>query len=144
MKLPVALLLASTMTLIASDAAPKAEQEIMSSMEAWKQAMLKRDAVVLGKLFHPDLTYSHSSGKTESKSEAIEAATKGTNIMEAIEMSDMKVRLYGKTALVKGMIEIKSNNNGTRQDLHLSVLHVWMKTPEGWQLVARQSTRMNP
>jgi hypothetical protein len=35
-------------------------------------------------------------------------------------------------------------NGGNTNNLLLSVLHVWLKTPKGWQLVGRQSTRLNP
>lgn len=130
--------------LMAADTASKAEQDVMAAMNSWKQAMLNRDAAALDKLYHPDLTYSHSNGRTENKTEAIEAATKGTNLTEAIEMSEMAVRVYGTTALVKGKVDIRTNNGSGVQSLRLSVLHVWLQTPRGWQLVARQSTRLNP
>lgn len=123
-------------------AATKAEQDVMAAMEALRQGVLKHDAAALEKLLHPDLTYSHSNGNTESKDQAIKAFAKGST--ETIEMTDMKTRIYGDTALVKGKMVTfsKSSNNG--QPLQLSVLHVWLKTPQGWQLVARQSTRLNP
>ena len=119
--------------------------DVMAAMNAWKQAMLHRDAAALQKLYHPDITYSHSSGKLENKAEAIEAATNGKNVTEAIEIGDLKTRVYGNTALVRGDITITSNNNGAGpQTLKLNILHVWLKTGSGWQLVARQSTRLNP
>lgn len=119
--------------------------EVMSAMNAWRQAILHRDAAALQKLYHPDLTYSHSSGKLENKTEAIEASTKGKNVAEKVEFGDLKTRVYGNTALVRGDIAITNNNAGAGpQTLKLNILHVWLKTPSGWQLVARQSTRLNP
>lgn len=138
------LFLLSAMIMTAAAPSPKAEKEVMDAMEAYRNAMLKRDGAALEKLFHPDLTYSHSSGKLESKTEAIQAATKGPNSTESMEYSDLKTRVYGTTALVRGVVKIRSNNAGKVQTLDLSVLHVWLKTPQGWQLVARQSTRMLP
>jgi ketosteroid isomerase-like protein len=123
-------------------AATKAEQEVANAMDAYRQAMVKRDAATLDRLFHKDLTYSHSNAKTESKSEAIEAATKGPSVTEAIEVLEQTTRIYGKTALVKAKMDFRSNNAGNVQTAHLSVLHVWMKFPAGWQLVGRQSTRI--
>lgn len=125
-------------------AASKADQELMACMETWKQAMLHRDGSTLEKLYHPDLTYSHSSGKTESKREAIEAVVKGPNVTEKIEMSGLTARVYGATGLVKGNLTISTDNAGKKQTLQLSVLHVFLKGPQGWQMVARQSTRLNP
>ena len=138
--IPVALFLAA----FAQAAAPKAEQEVLAAMDAWKQGMLKRDAAALDKIFHPDLTYSHSNGRTESKSEAIEAASKGATVVESIEILEQTVRIYDKTAIVKAKCDIKNVANGSPTLLRLSVLHVWLKTPKGWQLTARQSTRLNP
>ena len=125
-------------------ASGKDEHDLLNTMQTWKQAMLHRDAAALDKLYHPDLTYSHSSGKTETKQEAIDAVTKGNNYPEKIDMAGLTVRVYGNTALVKGNLTIANNNNGTKQTLQLSVLHVFIKGPQGWQLVARQSTRLNP
>ena len=138
------LLLLSAGALVVAAAANPAEKELTSVMETWKQAVMKRDGAALAKLYHPDITYSHSSGKSENKAEAIEASVHGPNVVEALDMSDMKVRVYGKTALVKGNMDIRNNNGKTAQTLKLSVLYVWLKMPEGWQLVARQSTRLNP
>lgn len=138
------LVLLLSVSMLAAVGANPADHELTTAMETWKQAILKRDAAALTKLYHPDLTYSHSSGKTETKAEAIEASTKGTNIAEAIDLQEMTVRVYGKTALVKGNMDIRNNNGKGAQTLRLSVLCVWLKMPEGWQMVARQSTRLNP
>ena len=117
--------------------AANTEKDVLAAMDAYKSAMLKRDAMALDKIFHKDLSYSHSNGKLETKAEAIAAATTGTTVTEIMDFTDSKVRIYGNTALVRGDVRVKSNTN----DLKLSVLHVWTKSPQGWQMVARQSTR---
>jgi hypothetical protein len=53
------------------------------------------------------------------------------------------VRVFGNTAVVKGGIDIRNNVDGKPVLLNLSVLQVWVKGSQGWQLVARQSTRLN-
>lgn len=121
----------------AQGASAKEEKEILTALDSYKNAMLKRDAGALEKLFHKDLTYSHSNGKLETKAEAIAAATTGSNKTQIMDFSDTKIRVYGNTALARGDVHIKSDQS----DLKLSVLHVFLKTPQGWQLVARQSTR---
>lgn len=127
------------MTLAAAD--PKAD--VLSAMEAWKTAMLKKDAGALDRLLHPDLTYSHSDARTESKADIVGAARAGKLTVQEIRFGDSTVRVYGNTALVKGTMEILSNANGTPTNLNLSVLQVWLKGSNGWQLVGRQSTRLN-
>ena len=131
------LLLATAASLSAAD--PKAD--VLAAMESWKQAMLTKDAAALDRLLHPDLTYSHSDGKTQTKADILKSP--GNN--QSITFGETTVRVYGDTALLKGPIEFVSiSKSGTPATVHLSVLQVWLKGPNGWQLVARHSTKVNP
>ena len=131
------LILATAASLSAAD--PKAD--VLAAMESWKQAMLTKDTAALERLLHPDLTYSHSDGKTQTKADLMKSP--GNN--QSITFGESSVRIYGDTALVKGPIEFVSiGAGGTPATAHLSVLQVWLKGPQGWQLVARQATKVNP
>ena len=130
------LLFATAASLSAAD--PKAD--VLSAVESWKQAVLKKDATALDRLLHPDLTYSHSDARTESKADILKALSN----TQSIKIGESSVRVYGKTALVKGPMEFVNVTNGKPATISLNVLQVWLKGPKGWQLVARQSTRVNP
>jgi len=119
--------------------APKTDKDVMAAVDAWKQAALKGDAAALDKLFHKDLAYTHSSAKVENKAEAIEGATKSGSVAKAIEYHDVTTHVYGSTAIVKGKFDITS---GAGVVNHLDVLMVWLKSPQGWQLVARQAVKI--
>jgi ketosteroid isomerase-like protein len=121
---------------------PKVEKEVLSAMDSWGKAMMAKDRGALQKLFHQDLTYTHSSGLNETKAQAIKALLGGRTI-EAIDLTDTSVRVYGNTALVKGKVDVR-NNAGQVSTTHLDVLHVWVKGSTGWQMVARQALRLNP
>ena len=45
-------------------------------------------------------------------------------------------------ALVKGICDYRTGRPGAITDNHLSILWVLVKNPEGWQIVARQTTRV--
>ena len=135
--LAVALLLA--IPLLAADSSPKSDKEITGAIDTWKQAMLKGDAATLDRIYSNDLTYEHSSGKTETKTEAIANATKPDGIAKAIEFHNPTIRFYGNTAVVKGLADF-TNHSGAVS--HLDVLMVWIKSGPTWQLVARQSTKV--
>ncbi|MBI1791297.1 MAG: nuclear transport factor 2 family protein [Acidobacteria bacterium] len=135
-------ILLSVAALAAADS--KAEKDVLAAMDAWKQATMKKDGAALQKLLHEDLTYSHSSGKTESKADVLHAVTTGTATVEGIDFADTTVRIYGSTALVKGKVTMRSSAAGKSNSTALSILHVLVKGPQGWQLVARQATRLNP
>jgi ketosteroid isomerase-like protein len=142
------LMLLCSMFLLADTPEAKSEKEVLAAMKAWKQAMLLRDRAALEALYAPGLLYVHSSGKQESKAEAIEATVAGKDRYEAIDLEDISVSVYGNTALVKAKVTMRINSdsgNGTSTNtLSLDVLHVWIKMPVGWQMAARHATRLNP
>jgi ketosteroid isomerase-like protein len=128
---------AAAVSLSAAD--PKTE--VLASIETWRQAVLKKDAKALDPLLHPDLLYSHSDGRTQTKADIL----KDMANTQAIKFGEQNVRVYGDTVLVKGNVEfVNTAATGATTTLNLSLLQVWIKTPKGWQLVGRQSTRLTP
>jgi len=125
----------------ASLSAADPKTEVLASIETWKQAILKKDAKALEPLLHPDLLYSHSDGRTETKADILKSMPN----TQSIKFAEPNVRVYGDTVLVKGNAEFVNNAaGGGTTTLNLSLLQVWIKTSKGWQLVGRQSTRLNP
>ena len=121
----------------ASDA--KTEKEILAIMESYKDAMIHNNGAVLGKLLHDDLTFVHSAGQVETKADVLKSATTGKNVITRMEFSDSSVRAYGNTALVKCRVDLWHSDTNI---VHMNVLHVWLNGRDGWQLVARQATRL--
>jgi ketosteroid isomerase-like protein len=141
--LPVLALLFSFVILpSASDAG--AEKEVLAAMNAWRQAVVARDRAALEALYAPNLIYSHSSGKQENKSEAIDAIMNGKDRIESIGLADSSVYIYGKTALVKSKVLMHLSSDGKSSAINLDVLHVWIKMSSRWRMVARHATRLNP
>jgi hypothetical protein len=119
--------------------ADKADKEILAAMDAYKDAMIHKDGAALDKLLANDLTYVHSTGQFETKADVIKSITSGKSIVERMDYSDMSVRFYGKTALAKSRVDLYHSKTNI---VHMNVLHVWVKGPQGWQMVARQATRL--
>jgi ketosteroid isomerase-like protein len=118
--------------------------EVLAASDAWRQAMMKKDAAGLRKLLHEDLIYSHSNARSQTKAEVIQATTTGKTTIEAIDFSDVTVRVIGTAALIRANVEMRNNADGKSTTNHLNVLHVWLKGPGGWQLVGRQATLVSP
>ena len=127
-------------------AASSGEKEVLAAMEGLKEAMLKKDRATLDKIFHPDLTYSHSSAKVENKAQAIAHMVDGLG-WEAIELAETTVRLQGNVAIVNGKADFHERKKDqppkdtTTTVAKLLILTVWVKEPHGWQLIARQAVR---
>src|SRR6266436_6331950 len=132
-------ILLPALALAAPASDPKAEKEILAIMDTYKDAMIHNNAGVLGKLLHEDLTFVHSAGQLETKADVLKSVTTGKNVITRMEFSDTNVRFYGNTALVKCRVDLWHSDTNI---VHMNVLHVWLNGRDGWQLVARQATRL--
>ena len=122
-------------------AASSGEKAVLDALDKLKEAMLKKDRATLEKVFHPDLTYGHSSATVETKAQAIAHIVDGLG-WEAIELADTTVRLQGNAAIVNGKADLHQRNKDKPTTIaKLLVLTVWVKGPQGWQLIARQAVR---
>jgi ketosteroid isomerase-like protein len=133
----------SGLTLAAAQPDPDAVKEVLAASDALRQAMITKDAAGLEKYLHEDLTYSHHNGRSQTKAEVIRSTTTGRATIEGIDFSEVSVRVYGTTALIRANVDFRNSFDGKSSTTHLNVLHVWLKGPGGWQLVGRQSTLLD-
>jgi ketosteroid isomerase-like protein len=122
---------------------PNDEKSAMATLEAMAQATINKDVATLDKIYHPDLTYSHSSAMNQTKAEVLKAVA-GPAVTESMTFHETSVRVYGNVALVRGRNELRNGAPGSLHDNHLNILWVLLKGPgpHGWQIVARQTTRL--
>jgi hypothetical protein len=123
---------------------PEVEKEVPAAMDSSKQAMMAKDRGTLQKLFHQELTYTHSSGNIETKAEAIKAVVEGCTKIEGIDQMNNNIRVYGNTALVNGKVDFRKNPGGQVSKAHLGILHVCVIGSTGWQMVAQHALRLTP
>jgi ketosteroid isomerase-like protein len=139
MKLFVLLSLSLVAVLSAAEPNPAAKQAVMAASQEWTTAVLKADRATLEKLLSPDLSYTHSSAKTQTKEEFIQDATGGGTKYESIDFEGTKLRQYGNTVVVTHNATIKSVPTGTS---HLYITEVWAQQSGKWQMVSRQATKL--
>ena len=137
----VALLLTVVSAYAAPPSDPQAEKEVTAAMETWRQALLKKDGAALARLYHEDIRYGHSSGLVEDKKTAVNHIVTSKADYASVDLLDTKVSVHGNFALVNGRVNYRQVTDGKANDVKLHVLHVWVRTPQGWQMIGRQSTR---
>ena len=135
----IALLLLSS-ALLAAEGTPKDQEEVLAAMDVYKNAMIQRDGKALARVLGDDLAYTHSAGQFQNKSDVIDSIVNKKTTIQKMEFSDTTVRLYGNVALVKGRVDLWHSPTTI---VHMNVLHVWVKRPQGWQMVSRQATRLS-
>jgi ketosteroid isomerase-like protein len=119
---------------------------VMATLESMAKATIEKDVATLDKIYGDDVTYSHSSALTETKAEVLKNI-KGPNVAEFMKFSETHIRVYGDVALAKGVVDFRNGAPGKMLDNHLNILWVMVRRsqgPHGWQIVARQTTRIGP
>jgi ketosteroid isomerase-like protein len=107
--------------------------------EGWYRAAVKQDVAALNRMLSDDLTYCHAGGKMQTKAEYIASVMDGPSHYESMTYSDMKIRLYGKTAILTGSVDVKLANAPV---FRVRTLHVYVENNGQWQLAAHESTRL--
>jgi ketosteroid isomerase-like protein len=105
-------------------------------------ATTKNDFDTLASLLADDLVYTHSSAAVDGKTTYIDALRTGKTKYESIEPSDVKVRVYGVTAIVNGTAKLSVTTDGKTNSFSLRYTDVWVMRDNKWQMVSWQSTRL--
>ena len=124
----------------ASPAASNAEDEIKKLEEARNQAILHGDAAALDRMTSDDYTFITLRGEMRTKSDILKGFASGSFHYESREISDLKVRIYGDTAVVTGRSVQKGAENGKDYSGDYWFTRVYVKQKGRWLTVALQTT----
>jgi ketosteroid isomerase-like protein len=130
-------------TPVRENASAEARRDVLQAVEQWKQAVIKQDRAGLERAYHADLSYGHTDGAVLTKKEQIDRTISPDRDFTAVDITDVAVRAYGNTAFVTAGFAFHVAAKGSEPRVSkLSGLDVWLKGPQGWQLVARQLTKL--
>lgn len=107
-------------------------------------AMLGGHLDIFSYLFHPDLTYIHSSGVVDNLETYLGKCRSREVLYHALEHQIDKVTRIGDLAIALGEITSTVTYGGVRKRLHNRTLTAWQKTDEQWQLLVYQATALHP
>jgi hypothetical protein len=115
-----------------------------------KQAELNRFKVMVSKnrasleaVLHRDLVYFHSSGVADTKDSYIASIFSGKSNYQSIEAVELVTRIYGKTGINTGTVNIVNlNAEGKETPLKLRFTDVFVFEDGRWQMVSWQSTKL--
>lgn len=118
------------------------ETKVANAVAALNKAVIDADNKVLESLTATELSYGHSGGKIENKTQFITALVSGTVDFISIDITDQKITVAGKNAFVRSMYAAKLTNEGKPVELKIGVLMVWEKIKGKWLLLARQGYKL--
>ena len=117
------------------------EQDLMHLEQQRVDAVIKGDLATLERIFSDDLLYTHSNARQETKQQFLESVKSGSIKYEAMKHSDLKVQLFGDTAVLRGKSDIKGVANGQSYAFPIRFITVYVKMNGRWQMTVWQSTR---
>ena len=98
------------------------------------------DAAALDRMTSDDYTFITLRGEMRSKSDILKGFASGSFHYESREISDLKVRIYGDTAVVTGRSVQKGVENGKDYSGDYWFTRVYVKLKGRWLTVASQTT----
>lgn len=106
------------------------------------RAMTSNDVPALEASLGDDLIYTHSSAAVDTKASYVGSIRSGALKYVSIEPSEMKVRVYGTTAVITAMAKMTTISKGETLNNQLRYTDIWVLRDGRWQMVGWQSTRI--
>lgn len=102
----------------------------------WTQSYKQRNIDILSSLLSDDFVITIEDGNVYSKAGYISHSADTSVHVDVAELSELKVRMHGDTAIVTGAYHESGESNGKRYEYHDRLTDVWMKTGGRWQVIA--------
>src|SRR4029077_7297390 len=133
--LTLCLLAASTISM----AQDKSDAAAIRALELkWTESYKLHNIDILSSLLAEDFVITIEDGNIYSKAGYISHSADPATKVQVAELSDLKVRMHGDTAVVTGAYHEKGTSNGKPYEYHDRLTDIWMKVGGKWQVVASQ------
>ncbi|HMU09107.1 MAG TPA: nuclear transport factor 2 family protein [Ferruginibacter sp.] len=117
------------------------EVKLIQTMKEFHQALVNRNTVSINQQTDKVLSYGHSNGWVQTKSEIIKDFESGYISYQGFKEDSIAVSMNGNMASVRFVADIAATMKGVSYNFHLKVLEVWVKKGKRWVLFARQAVK---
>ena len=115
------------------------EGQLIELERQLSDALVREDAAVLDRLWSNDLVFTFPDGKVSNKAQRLalqKPAAQPSQSESETTNDEVKVHLYGNTAVVTVLSTWKGKANNQAYSSQFQATHVWAKQKGRWQLVA--------
>lgn len=134
----IAALLLITASVTLGQAPRETERELLKANQVYDDALLRGDAEALDRLYSDDFVYTTPDGEVRDKAQQLAFTRSGDLRLESGRSDDVKVRVYGDTAVMTGRFTAKGKFRGRVIDIRERYTAVWVRRRGTWRLVAEQ------
>jgi uncharacterized protein (TIGR02246 family) len=134
----------ATTTAATATASPaeNVEQAITKLEREWAEALVKADVATLERVMADDWLMTTWDGQTQTKAQSIAEFKSGETKLTAADMGNLKVRVFGDTAVATLSLMEKGMSKGKDSSGHFLYTDVWVKRNGKWQAVATHGTKV--
>ncbi len=122
----------------AADASPEAERELRTANEEYDAAIMRADVAALERIFAEEFIYTNPQCEVLNKQQQIAVLSSGDLKLEDAKSDDVRVRIYGETAVMTGHFTARASRDGKPMKIDERYTAVWVRRDGRWQLVAEQ------
>ena len=115
---------------------------VLAAEDRRYRAMQDADLATLTEVCADELSYAHSSGVRDTRSEYLEKLRSGYYVYRRIEHPVERVEVLGDTAIVVGRMTSDVEVQGTLKTIDNLALAVWTRASGSWQLLAYAPTSL--
>ena len=117
------------------------EEKLLATVKEFHQTMINKNTISINQQTDKALSYGHSNGWIETKTEMIKNIESGYIKYYSIQEDSLSVSMNGKLASVRFNATIDVELNGIKGNYFLKVLEVWQRKGKRWVLFARQAVK---
>jgi ketosteroid isomerase-like protein len=117
-------------------------RSVLAADDRRYQAMQDADLTTLDELFADELSYAHSSGARDTKSQYVEKVRSGYYVYRRIDHPVERVEVVGDTAIVVGRMTADLEVQGTPKTIDNLALAVWTRASGNWRQLAYAPTAL--
>jgi ketosteroid isomerase-like protein len=119
------------------------KREIEAVEEEWRTAQLNSDFATMDKLLAEDYFGISVTGQLNNKMQQLERLKKRTLVITKIDVSDRKIKLVGRVAIVTSLAEFEGTNEGEALKGKFRYTRVYKRYPDGsWKITNFEVTRV--
>jgi ketosteroid isomerase-like protein len=120
------------------------ETQILRLEDDWVRGLETRDRKLLDRVLARDFTFIEPDGTIKNRDEYLADRSSDIAYTESFENIDLKVNVFGNSALASGIAKITGRRQGKRYSFSLRWKEMWLKNEGGWRVLASQATPVNP
>jgi len=117
------------------------KEKLATTIKEFHQALVQKDIAAINKQTDEALSYGHSNGWIETKTDFIKNLETGFMKYRGYKEDSLTITMNGDVANARFVADISATLNGNDGNFHLKVLEVWVKKNKRWILFARQAVR---